>query len=87
MPASGPLHTEPAAEWLLALEALEGRERIAEIVAFGTLAPEQDAGVCEINQRWLRSRRHKAGAQRPKSNDLARFHHDRAHERHTAVAS
>ncbi len=35
---------------------------------------EEDAAVCELNQRGLHSRRHKAGVLMPEEYDLHRFH-------------
>ena len=35
---------------------------------------EEDAAVCELNQRGLHSRRHKAGVLMPEEYELHRFH-------------
>ena len=35
---------------------------------------EEDAGVCEINQKGLHARPHKAGVLMPEEYDLHRFH-------------
>ena len=47
---------------------------IDNIVAFGRQVLEEDAAVCELNQRGLHSRRHKAGVLMPEEYDLHRFH-------------
>nr|WP_292357761.1 SRPBCC family protein [Mesorhizobium sp.] len=35
---------------------------------------EEDAAICEINQKGLRSIRHEAGVLMPEEYDLRRFH-------------
>jgi Rieske 2Fe-2S family protein len=71
----GPELTELTAEWLFLPEALEepGAD-LDNIVAFGTTVLEEDAAVCEINQRGLRARPHLAGVLMPEEYDLHRFH-------------
>lgn len=63
----GPEHTLLTAEWLLAPQALAA-------VTFGEQVLREDAGVCEINQRGLRSNRHAAGVLMPEEYELHRFH-------------
>jgi Rieske 2Fe-2S family protein len=70
----GPERTELAAEWLFTPEALKEKERIEAIVGFGSLVLKQDADICEVNQRGLRSARHEAGVLMPEEYDIARFH-------------
>jgi len=70
----GPERTELVAEWLFAPEALAEAERVEAIVRFGSLVLDQDAGICEVNQRGLHCRRHEAGALMPEEYDIARFH-------------
>lgn len=71
----GPEETELTAEWLFRQEDLaEGGVDIDNIVGFGKLVLEQDAGVCEINQRGLHSIRHARGVLMPEEYDLHRFH-------------
>jgi Rieske 2Fe-2S family protein len=43
-------------------------------VAFGTEVLEEDAAVCELNQRGLHSSRHAAGVLMPEEYDIKRFH-------------
>ncbi|CCV07607.1 putative dioxygenase [Mesorhizobium metallidurans STM 2683] len=71
----GPEQTELTAEWLFSSEALEAPSAdIDNIVAFGRQVLEEDAGICEVNQKGLRSMRHKAGVLMPEEYDLHRFH-------------
>jgi Rieske 2Fe-2S family protein len=44
------------------------------IVAFGRQVLEEDAAVCELNQRGLHSLRHLSGVLMPEEYDLHRFH-------------
>ncbi len=70
----GPEETELTADWLFPAEALsEGEIDIDRIVAFGRLVLDQDAAICEINQRGLRSRRHREGVLMPEEYDVHRF--------------
>lgn len=69
-----PEQTLLTAEWLFAPEALAERERIDSIVRFGETVLEQDAAICEVNQRGLHSNRHEAGVLMPEEYDIARFH-------------
>lgn len=69
----GPEQTELTAEWLFSPEALAATD-IDNIVAFGTQVLEEDAGICEVNQKGLRSLRHQAGVLMPEEYDLHRFH-------------
>jgi Rieske 2Fe-2S family protein len=55
-------------------EALSSGADLDNIVAFGRQVLEEDAAVCEINQRGLHSMRHQAGVLMPEEYDLHRFH-------------
>ena len=46
----------------------------AKVAEFATLVIEQDAEVCELNQRGLRSHRHDKGVLMPEEYILKRFH-------------
>ncbi|RWX63734.1 aromatic ring-hydroxylating dioxygenase subunit alpha [Mesorhizobium sp. M4B.F.Ca.ET.089.01.1.1] len=71
----GPEQTELSAEWLFPAEALASPEAdIDNIVAFGRQLLEEDAAICEVNQKGLRSMRHEAGVLMPEEYDLHRFH-------------
>ena len=79
----GPEQTELTAEWLFAPDALAQTD-IDNIVTFGTQVLEEDAAICEINQKGLRSMRHQAGVLMPEEYELHRFH-QWVQDRHTAV--
>ena len=82
----GPEQTELTAEWLFSPEALAAPQAdIDNIVAFGRQVLEEDAAICEVNQKGLRSMRHQAGVLMPEEYDLHRFH-NWVRERHTALA-
>ena len=70
----GPEQTELTAEWLFSPDALasDGFD-LDNIVSFGVQVLEEDAGVCEINQRGLQSARHEAGVLMPEEYDIHRF--------------
>jgi Rieske 2Fe-2S family protein len=71
----GPEQTDLTAEWLFQPEAMaEGGTDLDNIVSFGTRVLEEDAAICEVNQRGLRSLRHEAGVLMPEEYDLRRFH-------------
>ncbi len=71
----GPERTELTAEWLFLPEALAEPDcDLDNIVSFGATVLEEDAAVCEINQRGLRALPHKAGILMPEEYDLHRFH-------------
>ena len=57
---------------------------IDNVVAFGTQVLEEDAAICEVNQKGLRSMRHAAGVLMPEEYDLHRFH-NWVRERHAAL--
>jgi glycine betaine catabolism A len=82
----GPEQTELTAEWLFSPEALaDPTADIDNIVAFGRQVLEEDADICEVNQKGLRSMRHKAGVLMPEEYELHRFH-NWVRERHTALS-
>lgn len=70
----GPEETELTAEWLFPAAPLsKGEIDVEQIVSFGKLVLDQDAAICEINQRGLRSRRHREGVLMPEEYDVHRF--------------
>jgi Rieske 2Fe-2S family protein len=82
----GPEQTELTAEWLFPAETLAGPEAAIEnIVAFGEQVLEEDAAICEINQKGLHCLRHDAGVLMPEEYDLHRFH-DWVRNRHEPAA-
>ncbi len=71
----GPEQTELVAEWLFLPEALaSGGTDLDNIVKFGIQVLEEDATICEINQKGLHSLRHEAGVLMPEEYELKRFH-------------
>lgn len=71
----GSEQTELTAEWLFSPEALaDPTADIDNIVAFDRQVLEEDADIREINQKGLRSMRHKAGVLMPEGYELHRFH-------------
>lgn len=86
----GPDQTELTAEWLFLPEALADPDAdLDNIVAFGTTVLEEDAAICEVNQRGLRARPHQAGMLMPEEYDLHRFHEwvRAAHRRSTPTST
>lgn len=81
----GPTETHLTAEWLFLPEALENREGIDNIVRFGARVLEEDAAICEVNQRGLVSNRHASGVLMPEEYDIHRFHLW-VREHHTVVS-
>ncbi|RWQ39880.1 MAG: aromatic ring-hydroxylating dioxygenase subunit alpha [Mesorhizobium sp.] len=82
----GPEQTELTAEWLFSPEALaDPTADIDNIVAFGRQVLEEDADICEVNQKGLRSMRHEAGVLMPEEYELHRFH-NWVRERHKALS-
>lgn len=79
----GPEQTRLTAEWLFPPQPMPPKG-LDNIVGFGTQVLEEDAAVCELNQRGLHSRRHKAGVLMPEEYDLARFH-GWVREQHQAI--
>jgi len=58
----GPERIDMVIDWLFAPETLERPDfDLEHCVALGRLVVEQDARVCERNQRGLHSMRHEAG--------------------------
>jgi Rieske 2Fe-2S family protein len=71
----GPEHTLVKTEWLLSDESLAKPDLdLSNIVDFGMLVLKQDADICEVNQRGLRSIAHEGGVLMPQEYDIANFH-------------
>jgi Rieske 2Fe-2S family protein len=71
----GPGRTELTAEWFFAEETQpESDEALDNIVSFGKLVLDQDAGICEVNQRGLSALPHRRGTLMPEEYEIARFH-------------
>jgi Rieske 2Fe-2S family protein len=70
-----PETTELVAEWLFSPEALASRGfDLDNIVSFGARVLDEDAAICEVNQRGLRARPFAAGVLMPEEYDILRFH-------------
>ena len=71
----GPEETELTAEWLFTPEQLAAPGfDLGNIVDFGVRVLEEDADVCELNQRGLHASRHAHGVLMPEEYDIHRFH-------------
>lgn len=71
----GPEKTELRAQWLFPAQTLADKHfDIGNIVEFAQLVIDQDAGVCELNQRGLRSVAHKTGILMPQEYAVYQFH-------------
>jgi len=61
--------------WLLPEASLERNDLdLASIVDFGMTVIEEDARVCELNQRGLKSLPHRGGQLVPQEYDVLNFH-------------
>src|SRR5690606_25647548 len=85
----GPDRTELTAEWLFPPEALADDPDLDNVVSFGKVVLEEDAAICEINQRGLHAHPHRSGVLMPEEYDLHRFHEwvRDQHRRHVADAA
>ncbi len=71
----GPGRTELTAQWFFTSDTAPGSEAAFEnIVSFGEQVLEQDAAICEVNQRGLSCRAHRHGVLMPEEYEVARFH-------------
>jgi Rieske 2Fe-2S family protein len=71
----GPEQIELTADWLLAPGVAERHaNELEKMIALGRLVVAQDGRVCELNQRGLRSRRHREGVLMPQEAALHEFH-------------
>ena len=71
----GPEQTELRAEWLFAADTLARPDfDLANTVDFATIVMLQDGAACEMNQRGLKSARHRQGRLMPQEFDVHRFH-------------
>jgi len=71
----GPEQVELTVDWLLpAGVAAQHPGALEKMLELGRLVVAQDGRVCELNQRGLRSRRHRAGVLMPQEASLHEFH-------------
>jgi Rieske 2Fe-2S family protein len=73
--ARGPEQVELTVDWLLPPGVAERHaDDLEKMYALGRLVVAQDGRVCELNQRGLRSRRHREGVLMPQEKALREFH-------------
>ncbi len=71
----GPEETELTVEWLFPAATLaDPKADISKAIEFATTVLDQDADVCELNQRGIRAKPHKQGVLMPEEMYLADFH-------------
>ena len=71
----GPERIELTVDWLLPPGVAERHaDALEKMYELGRLVVAQDGRVCELNQRGLRSRRHRAGVLMPQEAALHEFH-------------
>jgi Rieske 2Fe-2S family protein len=72
---TGPESVELTVDWLLPPGVAERHEgALDKMVELGRLVVSQDGRVCELNQKGLRSRRHREGVLMPQEAALLEFH-------------
>jgi len=73
--ARGPEQIELTVDWLLPPGVAERHaDELEKMIALGRLIVAQDGRACELNQRGLRSRRHREGVLMPQEAALHEFH-------------
>ena len=73
--ARGPEQIELTIDWLLPPGVAERHaDELEKMITLGRLVVAQDGRACELNQRGLRSRRHRAGVFMPQEAALHEFH-------------
>jgi Rieske 2Fe-2S family protein len=71
----GPERVELTVDWLLPPGVAEAHpEELERLCALGRLVVAQDGRVCEVNQRGLKSRRHREGVLMPQEHGVKEFH-------------
>jgi Rieske 2Fe-2S family protein len=71
----GPERVELTVDWLLAPGVAEAHpQELERLYALGRLVVAQDGRACELNQRGLKSRRHRQGVLMPQEHALKEFH-------------
>ncbi|MEX2150235.1 MAG: aromatic ring-hydroxylating dioxygenase subunit alpha [Steroidobacteraceae bacterium] len=73
--ARGPEQVELTVDWLLPPGVAERyADELEQMITLGRLVVAQDGRACELNQRGLRSRRHREGVLMPQEHALHEFH-------------
>ena len=71
----GPERVELTVDWLLPAGVAEAHpQELERLYALGRLVVAQDGRACELNQRGLKSRRHREGVLMPQEHALKEFH-------------
>lgn len=71
----GPERVELTVDWLLPPGVAEAHpQELERLYALGRLVVAQDGRACELNQRGLKSRRHREGVLMPQEHALKEFH-------------
>ena len=71
----GPERVELTVDWLLPPRVAEAHpDELERLYALGRLVVAQDGRVCELNQRGLKSRRHREGVLMPQEHGVKEFH-------------
>jgi Rieske 2Fe-2S family protein len=71
----GPERVELTVDWLLQPGVAEAHpDELERLYALGRLVVAQDGRVCEVNQRGLKSRRHREGVLMPQEHGVKEFH-------------
>ena len=74
MMPTGAQSTRLTVDWMASDEAIACPEfDVEEVIALGKLVVEQDGRACELNQKGLRARRHKAGVLVTQERSVAQF--------------
>ncbi|HEU4516692.1 MAG TPA: aromatic ring-hydroxylating dioxygenase subunit alpha [Steroidobacteraceae bacterium] len=72
---TGPEGVRLTVDWLLPAGVAEAHpQELEQLYALGRLVVAQDGRVCELNQRGLKSRRHREGVLMPQEHGLVEFH-------------
>jgi Rieske 2Fe-2S family protein len=70
----GPERTQLTVNWMLLPQTLaSGAVDIPALIALGNQVVQEDARVCELNQKGLRSLRHHSGVLVPQEYDILAF--------------
>ena len=70
----GPESTRLTVDWLLPQSSMNADPgTIAKMVSFAQQVVKEDAGACELNQKGLRSLRHRQGVLMPQEYEVLAF--------------
>ena len=84
---TGPESIQLVANWLIPRShEIKDPAHLQSVVDFVKIVLEQDAEVCELNQRGLHSNQHEVGVLTPQEYELWHFHEDIRTKLRTAAA-